>query len=54
MTVHWDGKLVLDLTGNEKVDRLPILVSTLGDTKLLDIPKIPAGTGCYEQETWGF
>jgi hypothetical protein len=41
LIVHWDGELMLDSTGNQKVDRLPILVSTLGDTKLLDIPKIP-------------
>lgn len=45
LTVHWDGKLMSDLTGKEKVDRLPILVSTLGETKLLKIPKIPAGAG---------
>ena len=43
LTVHWDGKLMQDLTGTEKVDRLPILVTTMGKTKLLDIPKIPAG-----------
>lgn len=45
LTVHWDGKLMSDLTGKDKVDRLPILVSTMGEKKLLDIPKIPAGTG---------
>jgi len=45
LTVHWDGKLMPDLTGNEKVDRLPILVSTMGEKKLLSIPKIPTGTG---------
>ena len=27
LTVHWDGKLMQDLTGTEKVDRLPIIVS---------------------------
>ena len=32
-----------DLTGIEKVDRLPILVSTMGDKKLLNIPKITEG-----------
>ena len=45
LTVHWDGKLMCDLTGNDKVDRLPILVSTMGDQKLLDIPKLATGTG---------
>jgi len=34
-----------DLTGNEKVDRLPILVSTIGEQKFLDIPKFATGTG---------
>jgi len=37
--VHWDGKLMSDLMGTNQVDRLPILVSTMGEKKLLDIPK---------------
>jgi len=37
LTVHWDGKLMPDLTGRDNVDRLPILVSTMGETKLLGI-----------------
>jgi hypothetical protein len=45
LTVHWDGKLMSDLTGHEKVERLPILVSTLGEVKLLGIPKIVKATG---------
>ena len=45
----FDSPLMLDLTGNKKFDRLPILVSKLGDTKLLDIPKISAGTGQAER-----
>lgn len=44
LTVHWDGKLMPDLTGN-KVERLPILVSMMGEKKLLEIPKITTGTG---------
>lgn len=48
LTVHWDGKLMPDLTGKEKVDRLPILVSTMGEKKLLEIPKTSAGTGTIE------
>jgi hypothetical protein len=27
MLLHWDGKLIEDLTGDQKVDRLPIIVS---------------------------
>ena len=45
LTVHWDGKLLPDLTGNEKVDRLPILASGLGVSQLLAVPKLPNGTG---------
>jgi len=27
LTVHWDGKMMSNLTSREHVDRLPILVS---------------------------
>lgn len=43
--VHWDGKLLPDLTGNEKIDRLPILVSNYGSSQLLAVPKLKSGTG---------
>lgn len=45
LTLHFDGKLMMDLTGDEKVDRLPILVSGSGVDQLLCIPKLSAGTG---------
>jgi len=45
LTMHWDGKLMCDITGNEKVGRLPIIVSTIGEQKLLEIPKLATGTG---------
>ena len=45
LTVHWDSKLLPDLTGNEKVDRLPILVSGSGVSQLLAVPKLPNGSG---------
>ena len=34
-----------DLTGDEKVDRLPIIVSGTGIEQLLCIPKLPSETG---------
>ena len=35
-----------DLTGQEAVDRLPVIVSSSdGDSKLLGVPKIKSGTG---------
>ena len=43
--VHWDGKMMKDITGQETVDRLPILVSMNGCSKLLSVPMIQSGTG---------
>lgn len=45
LTVHWDGKLLQDLTGKELVDRLPVLVSGLNTYQLLGVPKLVSGTG---------
>ena len=50
MTVHWDGKLMLDLSMTEHVDRLCILISMMGVTKLSEIPKISPGTGQAEAQ----
>jgi len=47
--VHWDGKLLPDVTGDDsgQVDRLPVLISSLddGSTKLLGVPKLSSGSG---------
>lgn len=45
LTVHWDGKMLPEMTGKETVDRLPILVSGYRVAKLLGIPKLPSATG---------
>ena len=47
LTVHWDGKIMLDYTGNKRltVNRLPIMVSGKDITKILGIPKLLSGTG---------
>jgi len=45
LTVHWDGKLMEDLTSHEQVDRLPILVSGVGIEQLLGVPKLHSGSG---------
>ena len=45
LTIHWDGKLLPDLSNSKIVDRLPILVSAHGETQLLPVPKLPFGTG---------
>lgn len=48
LVVHWDGKLMPDLTSNAHVDRLPILVSGGGEVQLLQVAKLPSGTGANE------
>lgn len=45
LVVHWDGKLIEDITGHKTVDRLPILVSGQGVDQLLSVPKVNCGTG---------
>ncbi|KAG0727626.1 hypothetical protein GWK47_034264 [Chionoecetes opilio] len=39
LVVHWDGKLVMDLTTKEHVDRLPIIISGIGGAQLLAVAK---------------
>lgn len=43
--VHWDGKILLDLFGRSKADRIAVLVSYNGSFKFLGAPKIESGTG---------
>ena len=45
LTIHWDSKLLPELTGTEIVDRLAIYISGGDFTKLLGIPVLPDGTG---------
>lgn len=45
LTIHWDGKMLPALQSKEYVDRLAVLVSGDGTTKLLGVPKINSGTG---------
>ena len=41
--MHWDGKLLQDLTGKELVDHLPVILSGLGVSQLLGVPKLHGG-----------
>lgn len=43
--MHWDGKLMEDLAGHEKVERMPVIVSQKSGAQLLGVPKIASGTG---------
>lgn len=45
MVVHWDGKILVDLFGRSKVDRIAVLVSCNGTTQFLGAPKIESGSG---------
>lgn len=45
LVVHWDGKILLDIVENKKVDRLPVLVSGNDTEKLLGVPKLTSGSG---------
>ena len=48
--VHWDGKILPDLTGTATVDRLPVLLSGNSVSQLLAVPKLPSGTGKDQSE----
>lgn len=45
LVVHWDGKLLPELVGKGKVERLPIVLSGLGTEQLLGVPKLNTGSG---------
>lgn len=44
VVLHWDGKLLPDLTGKQTVDRLPIVITNNGSEQLLGVPKLLQGT----------
>ena len=44
LVVHWDGKILPEILGSGKVDRLPVLVSGDGMEKLLGVPNLTSGT----------
>ena len=43
--LHWDGKLMLTLDGAKKEERLPVLLSGIGGTKLLGVPALNSEYG---------
>jgi hypothetical protein len=52
LTLHWDGKIMDNLTGpgRDRVDRLPVLVSGQDVIKLLAVPKLENATAILTTE----
>ncbi|CAH0560567.1 unnamed protein product [Brassicogethes aeneus] len=45
LTIHWDTKLLPSSFGSEKVDRLPIVVTSSTGEQILGVPSLSRGTG---------
>ena len=45
LIIHWDGKLLPELTGKKKTDRLPIIISGKGVSQILSVAKLSSATG---------
>lgn len=43
LTIHWDGKIIRNNVTGKKEERLPILVTGEGTSKLLTVPALPNG-----------
>lgn len=43
--IRWDTKILPDITGKDKVDRIPVILSQRSGSQLLGVPKLQSGTG---------
>ncbi|KAG5881633.1 hypothetical protein JTB14_033420 [Gonioctena quinquepunctata] len=43
--IHWDGNMLPDITGRDKVDKLSMISSGVNTQQLLGVPKLERGTG---------
>lgn len=43
--MHWDSKLLPDLTGRDTIDRLPVIITAPNDEQLLGVPQLSSGRG---------
>lgn len=50
LTVHWDGKLLPEMTGVTKVERLPVIITGLNCEQLLGVPKLNESSGLRQSE----
>lgn len=45
VVIHWDSKILPDITGKKKVDRLPVIATAPNVEQLLGVPELSSGTG---------
>ncbi|KAL4088950.1 hypothetical protein QTP88_024028 [Uroleucon formosanum] len=45
VVIHWDSKILPDITGKANVDRLPVVATAPGLEQLLGVPALSSGTG---------
>lgn len=50
LTVHWDGKLIVNPDASDKKDRVPILVSAGEIVKILNVPALDDGKGSTQAD----
>lgn len=50
LILHFDGKILQDLTGTEMIDRIPVVISGLNTSHVLGAPKVDSGTGLKQAE----
>src|SRR5699024_3042588 len=50
ITIHWDGKLLPEMTGCTKVERLPVIMRGLNCDQILGVPKLNKSTGFLQTE----
>ena len=50
VTVHWDGKILPNVTGVEHLDRLPVIITSGVIEQMLGVPAITSGKGQYQAD----
>lgn len=49
--VHWDGKMLPELTGHKLVERLPIIITHMEGEQLIGVPRLSSSTGMEISKT---
>jgi len=45
VVIHWDSKILTDITGKSNIDHLPVVATAPGIEQLLGVPGLTSGTG---------